>query len=105
MPEALFYDIISGKRQTWGARLARTALSAAEIPYRWGVQRRNWRFDAGRTKIHRVAAPVISVGNLSLGGTGKTPMVVWLARQLRARGTSRRFGQSRVCLRRRSAQR
>ncbi len=33
-------------------------------------------------KRHRVAAPVISVGNLTLGGTGKTPMVIYLARLL-----------------------
>jgi tetraacyldisaccharide 4'-kinase len=47
---------------------------------------RNWRYDTRRAKIHRVGVPVISVGNLTLGGTGKTPTVEWLARWLRAHG-------------------
>jgi tetraacyldisaccharide 4'-kinase len=36
--------------------------------------------------VHRVSVPVVSVGNLTLGGTGKTPMVQWIARWLRDRG-------------------
>jgi len=47
---------------------------------------RNWRYDSGRAAIHFVSVPVVSVGNLTLGGTGKTPLVEWLARWFRARG-------------------
>jgi tetraacyldisaccharide 4'-kinase len=50
------------------------------------VKWRNRGFDRGRRRIERVNVPVISVGNLSLGGTGKTPLVEWLARWLRSRG-------------------
>jgi tetraacyldisaccharide 4'-kinase len=46
---------------------------------------RNRRYDTGRAEVVRVQAPVVSVGNLTLGGTGKTPMVEWLARWFRAR--------------------
>ncbi len=60
-----------------GAMLARAY--AAEIA------RRNRRFDAGRG-VTRLDRPVISVGNLSAGGTGKTPMVAHLARALLAEG-------------------
>ena len=42
---------------------------------------------AAARSVHRVSVPVISVGNLTLGGTGKTPMVKWLARRLRERGS------------------
>jgi tetraacyldisaccharide 4'-kinase len=47
---------------------------------------RNQRYDSGRARVARVEAPVISVGNLTLGGTGKTPMVEWLARWFGERG-------------------
>lgn len=43
-------------------------------------------YDRGVLAVLRVDAPVVSVGNLTAGGTGKTPMTLWLARALRARG-------------------
>lgn len=50
------------------------------------VSRRNRRFDRGASPIHRVSVPVVSVGNMTLGGTGKTPLVEWIARWFRKRG-------------------
>ena len=47
-----------------------------------GVWWRNRRFDRGRD-VHRAAVPVICVGNLTVGGTGKTPCVEYVARLLR----------------------
>ena len=49
------------------------------------VARRNRRFDRG-VGVKRVPVPVVSVGNLTVGGTGKTPFVMWLCRNLIARG-------------------
>ena len=49
------------------------------------VRIRNNIYDK-RSKVMRVPLPVIAVGNLTVGGTGKTPLVTWIVRQLRASG-------------------
>jgi tetraacyldisaccharide 4'-kinase len=43
-------------------------------------------FRAGIFRTHRLPVPVIVVGNLTVGGSGKTPLVLWLTAQLRAQG-------------------
>lgn len=81
-----FRTIVSGQRRSLPAHAARGFLSLAELAYRAAIERRNRRYDSGRAEIVRVSVPVISVGNLTLGGTGKTPLVAWLARWFRDRG-------------------
>lgn len=61
-------------------------LAVASIPYGWGVRYRNRAFDCGRRPVVSVDVPVICVGNLTVGGTGKTPMVAFLCHWFRARG-------------------
>jgi tetraacyldisaccharide 4'-kinase len=82
----MFHDLVSGRRRGVGPALARLGLAAASIPYGAGIRIRNRLFDAGWKRRHRVGAPVVSVGNLTLGGTGKTPCVEYLARFYRQRG-------------------
>jgi tetraacyldisaccharide 4'-kinase len=43
-------------------------------------------YDRGWLPIARLGVPVVCVGNLTAGGTGKTPMVAWVVRALAARG-------------------
>ena len=50
------------------------------------MRRRTSRYDSGAAETHAVDVPVVSVGNLTVGGTGKTPFVIWLAQQLAAQG-------------------
>lgn len=54
--------------------------------YGFGVRLRNARLDRGSSAVRSLPVPVISVGNLSAGGTGKTPMVLYLAKELRRFG-------------------
>ena len=49
---------------------------------------RRWLYRSGIFRTHRLSVPVIVVGNITAGGTGKTPTVVWLARMLSERGYS-----------------
>ncbi len=69
------------------------------MPYGLGVRCRNWLFDHGWKKSYRADVPVVSIGNLTVGGTGKTPCVEFVARLYRERGVrvailSRGYGAS-----------
>jgi tetraacyldisaccharide 4'-kinase len=94
-----YLNLIRGETSGLGAGLARTGLSLASLAYGAAVAARNFGFDRGWARVHRAAVPVVSVGNLTLGGTGKTPMVEWLARWYRHRGVkvailSRGYGRT-----------
>ena len=63
------------------------------------LEARARRYSTGRSTSHRLRHPVVSVGNLTLGGTGKTPFCEFLARRLRFEGRhpailSRGYGRS-----------
>ncbi|MCW4148299.1 tetraacyldisaccharide 4'-kinase [Halomonas sp. 18H] len=56
--------------------------------YQWLMQRRARQFQTGRRRAWRAPVPVIIVGNITLGGTGKSPLVAWLGNRLAAQGWS-----------------
>jgi tetraacyldisaccharide 4'-kinase len=81
-----FRELVSGRRRGVGATMLRGLLWLAEAPYAAAASWRNARYDTGRAEVLRVRVPVVSVGNLTMGGTGKTPLVRWIAQWLVERG-------------------
>lgn len=80
-------------------------LSAA---FRLVLWTRDFAYGLGWARSHRAEIPVVSVGNLTVGGTGKTPLSRWVVERLRADGRSpavvlRGYGSDEVALHRRWA--
>ncbi len=73
-------------QRIWYSDSAPLALRALEWPYRAAVAVRRRRYAAGSAAVVRLETPVIVIGNLTVGGTGKTPLVIALLRALAARG-------------------
>jgi tetraacyldisaccharide 4'-kinase len=89
MPLSGWYcEVVSGRRQSVSARILRRVLSGGEPIYKAVIGSKNRRFDSGKESTTQVPAPVISVGNLTVGGTGKTPLVCWLAEWFQQQGTA-----------------
>ena len=77
----------AGLQRLWYGPAWRTLpLWPLALLYRLVVAARNAGYRTGLPRTHRVAAPVIVVGNLTVGGTGKTPVAAWLAQALTQRG-------------------
>ncbi|HUQ19342.1 MAG TPA: tetraacyldisaccharide 4'-kinase [Gemmatimonadaceae bacterium] len=67
-------------------KVARVALTPFAETYRFITVARGWMYDHGVLRVKSSAITVVSVGNLSVGGTGKTPFAAWLAAELANRG-------------------
>jgi tetraacyldisaccharide 4'-kinase len=72
-------------RSATGA-LLRLVLTPAETIFRVAVGLRGAAYDHGLARTYLPGVPALSVGNLSVGGTGKTPVAAWFARRLREAG-------------------
>ncbi|MCC6763537.1 MAG: tetraacyldisaccharide 4'-kinase [Deltaproteobacteria bacterium] len=68
------------------ARLGRVLLAPAAGLYAAGIGVRNAAYRAGVLRSHAAAVRTVSVGNVRVGGTGKTPFTRWLASRVHARG-------------------
>ena len=76
--------VLSGEEQ--GGRLFLFFLYGLSVCYGLAVRFRSFLYDKGILKANRVACKVVSIGNLTVGGTGKTPMTMYVAELLRDSG-------------------
>jgi tetraacyldisaccharide 4'-kinase len=81
--DAFFQKIWYGRSLRW--------LAALLLPLSWLfailASLRQFAYRSGILRSHRVARPVIIVGNITVGGTGKTPFTIWLANELSKMGS------------------
>ena len=82
MNQHTYRKLISGQNAGAVAWLLRRLLRMASVGYAIGVGVRNFLYSRRWLKVHRVDAAVISIGNITAGGTGKTPLVVWVYKQI-----------------------
>ncbi|MBK1883117.1 tetraacyldisaccharide 4'-kinase [Luteolibacter pohnpeiensis] len=79
-------DVIFGRARGFRATMMRMLMSLLSVIFRVLVQTRLMLFRTGWKPQHHLGTKVISIGNLTMGGTGKTPVVELLAKSLRDRG-------------------
>jgi tetraacyldisaccharide 4'-kinase len=82
MNQNSYYKLISGKSQGLLAGLAFISLIAVSKIYNVIIRLRNYFYNKHIFAIHHTDAKVISIGNITAGGTGKTPLVTWLCNEI-----------------------
>lgn len=81
-----YLKLISGQKSGLSAAILRPFLGGAAVFYSIAIWLRRSLYSKGLLKTHHADAKVISIGNVTVGGTGKTPLVVWLCRFLKEEG-------------------
>lgn len=82
----VLYSVITGERSGGFPTLIRIALTPFSWVYRILITAHQWLYAHRLLRRHRLPCPVISIGNIVAGGTGKTPTVLWIAKTLQAEG-------------------
>ena len=86
MNQQQYRKLISGQSRGIAAGAARLLLRSVSAGYNCGIAIRNIAYDKGWFKADDTEATVISIGNITSGGTGKTPLVIWLCNELAQKG-------------------
>jgi tetraacyldisaccharide 4'-kinase len=81
-----FHRVLDGTDRSPAAHCLRAATAIAEPFYASVMRTRNFLYSRGTLHSLSLGRPTISVGNITTGGTGKTPLVQWLAARLRDQG-------------------
>ena len=84
--EQYFRELVDGKREGLPDRLLLACLKFLSLLYSLALRMRAFAYGVGLLRSRKLSRPVVSVGNLTVGGTGKTPMVSWLASYLMGKG-------------------
>ena len=84
--EEYFRQLWDGKRSGCADRIFMVFLTLLSLPYGLILRLRAFAYAAGLLRSFRLPKPVVAVGNLTVGGTGKTPMTLFLARWFMERG-------------------
>jgi tetraacyldisaccharide 4'-kinase len=79
-PRQHYLRLLSGEARGLGPALERLGLRIASVPYGLVVRLRNAAYERGWVRSEPMPVPVVSVGNVTAGGTGKTPCVEYIAR-------------------------
>jgi tetraacyldisaccharide 4'-kinase len=83
MDEAYHRALVSGDLKGVRPALLRGVLSGLAIGYGLAIQLRAWGYSSGLLETEKVPVPVISLGNITTGGTGKTPLAAFVAQWFR----------------------
>ena len=81
-----FAALASGEKKGLGHSAVRLLLWPFAIIFMFVSRLRNFAFSIGLLKARKAPRPVVSIGNISSGGTGKTPLVLEIARMLKDKG-------------------
>jgi len=84
--ETFFLEVVFGERHDFKARLTRATLFGGSKVFQVIVKLRRWLYNVRILRDQTLGVQVIAIGNLTVGGTGKTPVVEKFARELRDAG-------------------
>ena len=84
--ETFALEVIFGERRDTKAVLMRAVLFGSSKLFQVGVKMRRWLYNVRIFRDKTLGVQVIAIGNLTVGGTGKTPVVEKFARELRDAG-------------------
>ena len=79
--------VVSAIQRSWqGISIVSALLTPLSLIYYLIITARRWAYKLGLLSVYHAPVPVVVVGNITVGGTGKTPIIIELARALQSRG-------------------